>query len=343
MSALSLDSVVKRHRRNAAPAVDNLSLEAAPGEVLGVIGESGSGKTTLLRLIAGLTEPSSGTIQIGGDVVASPKAWTPPERRRAGFVFQDYALFPHLNVRRNVGFGLDKDGAESERRVEETLDLVGLGAERERFPHELSGGQQQRVALARALAPSPEILLLDEPMGHLDANSRARMRIELADLFSRVGVTVILVTHDTEDALAMSHRIAVLRQGRLQQVGSPERVYARPVNHYTASLFGEVNAVDPESFDRLCQKTDRRADHSGAVFVRPHEIRVRPVERKENGTIIGTVGKRRFSREPCLGCGEMRHRRGRSDEIDRACAAKISPESRRLCARRNRKRRRAHA
>jgi iron(III) transport system ATP-binding protein len=221
-------------------AVDDVTLEVRTGEIFGVLGPSGCGKTTLLRLIAGFEHPQTGTVTVGGTLVAGDGTWVPPERRRIGMVFQDYALFPHLSVERNVGFGVPS-GSRAE--IQRALELVGLQHKADRHPHELSGGERQRVALARALAPGPEIILLDEPFSSLDAALRADLRREVELILRDAETSAILVTHDQEEALTLADRLALMRDGRIVQVGAPEDVYARPAERWAAQFVGEVNVL----------------------------------------------------------------------------------------------------
>jgi iron(III) transport system ATP-binding protein len=221
-------------------AVDSVTLAVPTGELFGVLGPSGSGKTTLLRLIAGFERPDAGTVTVGGKVVAGDGVWVPPERRRIGMVFQDYALFPHLSVERNVAFGLPR-----RRRAEarQALELVGLQHKANSHPHELSGGERQRVALARALAPGPDVVLLDEPFSSLDAALRGGLRREVELILRDAGATAILVTHDQEEALTLADRLALMRDGRIVQVGEPVEVYAQPAERWAAQFVGEVNVL----------------------------------------------------------------------------------------------------
>jgi iron(III) transport system ATP-binding protein len=226
----------------ASPVLRNVDLDVEPGELVALLGPSGCGKTTLLRCVAGLERPSAGTIRIGDQTVSEPGRNVAPERRGVGMVFQDGALFPHLSVADNVGYSLRR----SERRgarVRELLEIVGLGGYSDRAPGTLSGGQQQRVAIARALAPSPRVLLLDEPFSSLDAALRVRVRAEVRRLLSEVEVTSLFVTHDREEAFALGHRVGVMRDGMLEQVGSPSDIYARPVSPWVAEFVGEANLV----------------------------------------------------------------------------------------------------
>jgi len=226
-------------RFGSTVAVDRAELAVERGELLALLGPSGCGKTTLLRLIAGFDEPDGGSVWIEEERVAGQGAWVPPDRRHVGMVFQDYALFPHLAVEANVGFGLPR--RERAARVAEVLELVGLAGYAGRFPHELSGGQQQRVALARAVAPRPSIILLDEPWSNIDPLLRASMREELASILRAVDVTVVLVTHEREEAFSIADRIALMHAGRIVQVGVPEQVYCEPTTRWAAEFVGAAN------------------------------------------------------------------------------------------------------
>jgi len=237
--AIRLDDVEKAY--GSLLAVRSTRLEVAPGELFAVLGPSGCGKTTLLRLIAGFERPDAGAVEVGGRRMAGDGCWVAPERRRIGMVFQDYALFPHLSVQRNVAFGLPRrDRAEPARRA---LELVGLQHKAARFPHELSGGERQRVALARALAPGPEVVLLDEPFSSLDATLRAGLRREVELILREAEASAIFVTHDQEEAFTLADRVAVMSEGRIVQVGTPEEVYYAPADRWTAQFVGEVNLL----------------------------------------------------------------------------------------------------
>jgi iron(III) transport system ATP-binding protein len=242
VTLLVLDQVSKRYGPAEPPAVDRLSLEVAEGEILALLGPSGCGKTTTLRLIAGLEIPDAGTITLRGQVVTGPGRVVPPEERGIGVVFQDYALFPHLTVADNVGFGLPRAGRAARRaRVDEVLDLVGLGGFGPRYPHELSGGQQQRVALARALAPAPALMLLDEPFSNLDADLRAQMRDEVERILRATSTTAVFVTHDQEEAFTLADQVGVLQAGRVEQLAPPPQIYHRPATRFVASFVGAAD------------------------------------------------------------------------------------------------------
>jgi ABC-type Fe3+/spermidine/putrescine transport system ATPase subunit len=220
----------------------DLSLEVAEGEVLVLLGPSGSGKTTLLRMIAGFERPDAGSIAVAGEEVTSQ----PPEKRNFGMVFQHYALFPHLSVEQNVAFGLESRRVpkkEIGQRVAELLPLVDLEGFEKRRVHEISGGQQQRVALARALAPDPRLLLLDEPLSNLDPNLRERTRRQLRRAIQQIGITALWVTHEQEEAFDVGDRVALLNEGRLEQVGSPEELYLEPQNRFVASFVGRASSL----------------------------------------------------------------------------------------------------
>jgi putative spermidine/putrescine transport system ATP-binding protein len=238
MSHLVLDRLTKRYGEHAA--VDNLSLTVEQGEFVALLGPSGCGKTTTLQMIAGFVEPTSGSVHMAGrDLLAIPAA-----KRGLGIVFQNYALFPHMSVAANVAFGLEmrqvaKD--ERERRVAETLKLVGLAGFAERFPAQLSGGQQQRVALARALVIQPDLLLLDEPLSNLDAKLREEMQTELLRIQRTIGITTLMVTHDQAEALALSDRVVVMNAGRIEQLGQPYDAYENPATGFVCDFLGKSN------------------------------------------------------------------------------------------------------
>ncbi|MGD1808900.1 ABC transporter ATP-binding protein [Dapis sp. BLCC M126] len=244
---LHLESVNKQFSRTTTPAVQNVNLTLYQGDILGLLGPSGCGKTTLLRIIAGFEQPQSGIVTINGQVVAGRHDWVVPEKRNVGMVFQDYALFPHLTVAKNIAFGLHNSGKKSttqiNHQVGDVLELVGLSGLENRYPHELSGGQQQRVALARALAPSPALVLLDEPLSNLDVQVRIRLRQELRDILKSAGTSGIIVTHDQEEAMAISDRVAVMRGGCVEQFGTPEDIYTEPASKFVAEFVTQANFV----------------------------------------------------------------------------------------------------
>ena len=263
MSAVRLESVTKRF--GAVTAVDDLDLEIRDGEFFSMLGPSGSGKTTVLRMIAGFEAPTSGKVFLGGDDVTKQA----PFARNVNTVFQDYALFPHLDVLGNVEYGLAVKKVprrERRQRAEEVLESVRLGGYGGRKPGQLSGGQRQRVALARALVNRPQVLLLDEPLGALDLKLRREMQIELKQLQRDVGITFVFVTHDQEEALTMSDRIAVFNQGRIEQVGTPVEIYDQPATTFVAGFVGTTNILPPA--------VAGAAGFTGIATVRPEQIRL---------------------------------------------------------------------
>lgn len=275
--AISCRALDKRY--TDAVALRGFDLEVEPGTILGLLGPSGCGKTTALRLIAGFERPDAGEISIAGNPVVADGVWVPPESRRVGMVFQDYALFPHMTVHGNVSYGL----ATSESgRVSGVLEMVGLDGYRDRMPHELSGGEQQRVALARALAPRPEVIMLDEPFSNLDAGLRDRMRRDVRAILANAGTTTIFVTHDQEEALAMADIVAVMQGGRVLQTAAPDILYRRPATPWVAGFVGDSEFVSGEA--ELGRVTTPLGvfPHSGnergrvLVMIRPEWIHVTP-------------------------------------------------------------------
>ena len=267
--------------------LDRCSLSAQEGEILTLLGPSGCGKTTLLRCIAGFLSPEMGSILIDGKDTAP----VPVNRRPVGVVFQSYALFPHLTVSRNVAYGLRMRGVaakETEQRVAAALATVSLTGLEDRYPSQLSGGQQQRVAIARVLILEPRVLLLDEPFNALDAKLRGAMQVELRQLIKRLGITAIFVTHDQEEALTLSDRIAVMRAGLIEQLGAPEEIFDRPANAYVADFVGASNFWDGTASDGRVTLPDGQtiaATLSGAVriMIRPHNLALSPLASESSG------------------------------------------------------------
>jgi iron(III) transport system ATP-binding protein len=262
-------------------AVDRASFDVRRGEVVALLGPSGCGKTTLLRLVAGFERPDEGAVELAGCVVADRGTWVPPEQRRVGMVFQDYALFPHLTVAENVGFGLPR--RRRTERVRELLGTVGLAEQGRRYPHQLSGGQQQRVALARALAPSPELVLLDEPWSNVDATLRETLRAEVTEIIRPLGVTAVLVTHDREEAFSVADRIALMRDGAIVQEGTAEELYFAPASRWAAEFVGAANLLRGHVADGLVTTPVGAFPAAGAngnadveVLVRPELIELAP-------------------------------------------------------------------
>ncbi len=242
--------LTKHFASMATPAIDKVSFEMNEGELLGLLGPSGCGKTTLLRLVAGFETPETGEIDLAQQRVCQQGLHLPPERRQVGVVFQDYALFPHLNVVENVAFGLKQlsrrgqlPKPQIQKLAGEAIALVGLEGMERRYPHELSGGQQQRVALARALAPRPPLILLDEPFSNLDVQVRLYLRQEVRDILKNVGASGIFVTHDQEEALAIADKVAVMQSGQIEQLDTPERIYQNPASRFIAEFVTQANFV----------------------------------------------------------------------------------------------------
>jgi len=280
------------------PAIHNISLTALKGEIICLLGPSGCGKTTTLRTIAGFENVTEGSVVVNGTSVAEPYHHVPPEQRRIGMVFQDYALFPHLCVSDNVGFGVSRLSVKERRHlVKDMLSLTGLSDLGQRYPHELSGGQQQRVALARALAPQPILLLLDEPFSNLDPDMTYKMRGELHQLLKKTQTTAILVTHDHEEALTMADKVAVLHQGQLEQFGAPETIYHMPVSRFVAKFVGQADFIPGEIRDNLVvteignlpQPRDYQGNHKVMVMIRPDDIQI-----QEDATGCAQIATRQF-------------------------------------------------
>lgn len=284
-------------------AVAGLDLELERGEILALIGPSGCGKTTTLRLVAGLEVPDSGTVEIAGRNCRS----LPPERRGAGFVFQDYALFPHLSVARNVSFGLmDLPRPEIERRTREILELVGLASSSSQFPHELSGGQQQRVALARALAPRPVLLLLDEPLSNLDPQLRRQVRHDVVSIIRSAGTAALWVTHDHDEGLIVSDKVVVMKEGRVVQSGDPAYIWRAPKDAWVARFIGTGDflpgrvAAGSLVTDLGSVRAPGWPDGAAAqVLVRPEDVRIDP------DGFPGTVVRRHFSGRDSVYCVQL--------------------------------------
>ena len=274
-----------------SPVVDGVELAVADGQFVALLGPSGCGKTTTLRMIAGFESPDRGTIELQGRTVAGPGVLDPPERRRVGMVFQEGALFSHLSVGGNVGFGVRRR-EERVASVERALALVGLAGFADRMPHELSGGQQQRVALARALAPRPDLILLDEPFANLDAELRVSVRLEVRSILREVGASAVLVTHDQEEALSLADRVAVMLNGRIHQVGSPEELYHRPATRAVALFVGDAQFLAGTARGRRVEtelgELPLVSEAAGEVdvLIRPERIRLAPPREREPANAV---------------------------------------------------------
>ncbi len=280
-----------RHAYGGREVLRGIDLEVAAGEILCLLGPSGDGKTTLLRLVAGLEPLQAGRIELGGVVVAEPEREVPPEQRHVGFVFQDYALFPHLSVADNVAFGLRRNTShplaarmtpgEKAWQVAEALARVGLETQANAFPHMLSGGQQQRVALARALAPRPQVLLLDEAFASLDARLREQVRDDTLHVLQTAGIPALIVTHDAEEAMFLGDRIALMRSGQVVQTGTPEALYLHPCDPFVATFLGEVNRMTArvrggQAETALGRLPARLPDGPAEMLLRPEGLRILP-------------------------------------------------------------------
>ena len=281
MAQVHLNAIGKRF--GTTVAVDDLSLDVQDGEFVSLLGPSGCGKTTTLRIIAGFIEPTRGVISIGGTVYSDPGRgiFVPPEQRKLGMVFQSYAVWPHMNVFENIAYPLrirKMPKTEIRDRVNRVAEQVKMPELLDRYPSQLSGGQQQRVALARALAAEPRVLLLDEPLSNLDAKLREEMRLEIKELQSRLGITIVFVTHDQVEAMVLSDRIAVINQGRLLQVGTPQSIYEQPADEFVARFIGAANLLPiDESGAHVRGDSDFELPvraGGGRAVVRPEDIEV---------------------------------------------------------------------
>ncbi len=242
MKLLEIKQLCKSYKHGVAPVLNGLDFQLGQGEICAIVGESGSGKSTFLKVIAGLESADSGLISIQGKAVSSRKEFVPPEKRNIGFVFQDFALFPHLTVGKNVAFGIHKQ-KDAGQRVRELLRLVGLEKHEGKYPNELSGGEQQRVALARAMAPNPSLLLLDEPFSNLDVSIKKEIRSFLFEIIRASELSCIFVTHDLDDAMVYADSISILHKGVIEQTGTPEQLYTNPQSPYVARFFGDFNTL----------------------------------------------------------------------------------------------------
>ena len=297
-TVLELDGLEKAY--DGTTVIRDLSVSVRDGELLTLLGPSGCGKTTTLRLIAGLERPDGGSVRLDGTAVSGSE-FVPAERRDVGVVFQEFALFPHLSARENIAFGIEEwPETEREARVDELLELVGLADHGEKAPEELSGGQQQRVALARSLAPEPQLLLLDEPFSNLDVDLRVEMREEVREILKEAGVTAVSVTHDQEEAMSISDRVAVMNEGQIEQIGTPEEVFQQPESRFVAGFLGHASFVAGRvkddcvetgvgcvPLDRVHGLTDAYHGSEVDLMVRPDDVRARPAAPGEaNGEVV---------------------------------------------------------
>lgn len=298
---LTLTQVSKRFDPGMPPVVDSITFTVEPGEIFALLGPSGCGKTTTLRMIAGFEHADSGVIQIDDRILDGAGEPIPAETREIGFVFQDYALFPHLTVLRNVMFGLKRTPKKIRReRAMDVLSLVGLESHKDFMPYELSGGQQQRVALARTLIMEPGLILLDEPFSNLDAVLRESTRAEVRSLLKKAGISTLLVTHDQEEALSFADRLAVMKEGRVEQCGAPEEVYNRPHTTFVARFLGRTNVIQGEASGCMAEtplgrlRLDRPAWGNVQISLRPEHLTLTapdPKARRPFGEVISRAFK----------------------------------------------------
>lgn len=319
MATLEIRNLTKSYD-GETPALDDISLQIEHGELVALLGPSGCGKTTTLRLVAGFIEPDTGSIQVGGEVIASPKFSLPPERRHMSMIFQSYAIWPHKTIYQNVAYGLKYrgvNGGEAAEKVKKMLGVVQLDHLAERYPGELSGGQQQRVALARALVVEPEILLLDEPLSNLDANLREEMRFEIRRLHDEFQFTSVYVTHDQSEAMVIADRICVMNHGKIEQLGTPSQIYERPETRFVADFVGTTNLLSghlsgSDRFDLengivlpIATQAQIVAEQDVSISLRPHDILLR--KPTQNGAGVGEDGYHVYpgTVEECFYFGEL--------------------------------------
>jgi iron(III) transport system ATP-binding protein len=308
VSSVVCQGVFKSFERT--PVIEDLHLDIPDGAIVTVLGASGSGKTTLLRLIAGFERPDAGTIVIGDEIADSPHQFVPPEKRQIGYVAQEGNLFPHLTVAKNIAFGLSRR-ERSTGRVESLLALVGLEDLGRRYPHQLSGGQQQRVALARALAPSPRVVLLDEPFSSLDAGLRLSLRVDVMRILREQRVTTVFVTHDQEEALSIADLVGIIKDGRIRQFATPENLYGSPIDVTIAEFLGEANIVAGAAshgrvdtlFGQLpLASNDTSLEGPVVVLVRPEQISLQPINDQQpaQSGATGWVVHREYYGHDCV-------------------------------------------
>ncbi len=286
MAVIELKNVTKSYK--GVDAVKEISFKVEKGEIFAILGPSGSGKTTVLRLIAGLEVPDNGEIIINGRTVAGKGFFVPPEKRNVGMVFQDYALFPHLNVKRNIAFGLNRfNGTAREGTVSRMFKFTGLKGFEDRYPHQLSGGQQQRIALARAMAPSPVVVLLDEPFSSLDDDLRSYTRDKTQRILKSANATAIIVTHNQEEAFAIADHVAVMNHGCIEQIDSPDNIYHFPNTRFVADFVGQADFIDGVVEDNgirteigiFPDSTSLSKGTEVQIVIRPEDIKISPNEK----------------------------------------------------------------
>ncbi|WP_452602237.1 ABC transporter ATP-binding protein [Pontimicrobium sp. MEBiC06410] len=315
---LNITSLFKSFNKGKLKVINAINLSVKRGEIIALVGESGSGKTTLTRIISGLEIQEKGSIELNGITVANDSVFIPPEERNIGMVFQDYALFPHLTVFENIGYGVSKN-EDKIKRIQYVLELVGLQEFKKRYPHQLSGGQQQRVALARALALKPNLLILDEPFSNLDVILKMQLRDEIHSILKQTNTTTIFVTHDMKDAIAIADKIVVLKQGEVVQYGSAKKLYKKPNNFYVASLFSpllKLSSSDLSCFNYNNYNNKQYALRLEHIIVNKETKYIAPVVLKqsvflgkyyfntavlENGTLIHFQSKTKLKKDIIIG------------------------------------------
>lgn len=297
---LTVDSISKQFQ--TTPVVTDVSFEVFPGEIFALLGASGCGKTTTLRLIAGFEKADSGVVTMNERVLEDKQVLIPPESREIGFVFQDYALFPDKTVIDNAAFGLSRKIKKNKRYkiATDILERVGIGHLKSRMPHHLSGGEQQRVALARSLVTQPKLILLDEPFSNLDAGLRQSTREEVKELLKALNISVVLVTHDQEEALSFAERVAVMHDGIIEQIGTPEEVYRKPKTVYVANFLGKTNIIETRIENGLAEtpigiiKVDYQDTSQAILSIRPEHIKINKVDTQFEDKIQGRISAREF-------------------------------------------------
>lgn len=315
---LNITSLFKTFNKGKLKVINAINLSIKRGEIIALVGESGSGKTTLTRIISGLEIQEQGSIELNGITVANDSVFIPPEERNIGMVFQDYALFPHLTVFENIGYGVSKN-EDKIKRIQYVLELVGLQEFKKRYPHQLSGGQQQRVALARALALKPNLLILDEPFSNLDVILKMQLRDEIHSILKQTNTTTIFVTHDMKDAIAIADKIVVLKEGEIVQYGTAKKLYKKPNNFYVASLFSPViklSSTDLSCFNYNNYNNKQYALRLEHIIVNKITKYITPVILKqsvflgkyyfntaalENGTLIHFQSKTKLKKDVTIG------------------------------------------
>ena len=286
---LSLKNISKKYDNTMI--LKDISFTCEKGDIVGLIGSSGSGKTTLLRIISGLETPESGTIQLNNEMINDKLLCISPEKRDCSLVFQDFALFPNMTISDNIFFG--KNSIKNNDLIHDLIQFCGLESLLDRYPHEASGGEQQRVALVRALSINPSLLLLDEPLSHLDSDLKQNIRNELINLFEKVKTTTLFVTHDIEDAMTMANKVVVLKDGLVEQIGSPSNIYDQPINRYVAKLFGKSNIIPSKLAPKSYFKFYDKELNEDAVSIRPHQFTLLKNSDKNKKVFDGIISSRK--------------------------------------------------